>query len=388
MAAADRTSRPSSQLRDAFAGVTGRFRSGPHRNRKLLVGLLAVVVLIVGLAVALGGNDRRSSESTSAGVANLAPSNPSQHSADQLSIANGTAVAGAGSAGGATAPELAPAGSAVGAPSRAQSSLTSGSAGSAPSANTPPRVNAAANDTSGSADSATATKIVKTGTIELTVGKGKVGSTISKLSSIATDDGGYVASSQTDTGSMPSGEITLRIPVAKFGTAVAAASALGKVVHESTHAQDVTGKYVDLNARKHALEQTRSTYLTILSHASSIGATLAVQDRIDQVQQQIDELHGEIKVLGNQSSYSTLTADVSEQGKANAVVVHHERTGLAKAWHTSWSRFSRGIDAIVGAIGPIVLALLLIGLFALVIWLIARATQRTRPEETVPTTGH
>ena len=96
------------------------------------------------------------------------------------------------------------------------------------------------------------------------------------------------------------------------------------------------------------------------------------------MQQQIDELHGQIKVLGNQSSYSTLTANVSERGAAVVVPHRHGRTGLAKAWTTSWHRFNRGFDAIVAAIGPLVLALIILALFALVLRLAYRAA--TRPD--------
>jgi len=40
---------------------------------------------------------------------------------------------------------------------------------------------------------------------------------------------------------------------------------------------------------------------------------------------------------------------------------HHKRHGISKAWHTSISRFDRGIDAIVGDLGPLLLALLILG---------------------------
>jgi hypothetical protein len=234
--------------------------------------------------------------------------------------------------------------------------------------------NAPATNTTGS--SAAATRIVKTGTLQLRVAKGQVGSTVSKLTDIAGREGGYVSSSETDSGSFPDGQITLRVPVAGFAATVSAAQALGHVVQLSTQARDVTGQYVDLNAREHALERTRSTYLTILSRATTIGATLAVQQRIDDVQQQIDELHGQIKVLGNQSAYSTLTVYVSQAGTPKAAVRHHPSSGLGNAWHTSWHRFNRGFDAIVGAIGPLVLALILLGLVVVVLRLIYRATQR------------
>lgn len=217
-----------------------------------------------------------------------------------------------------------------------------------------------------SASGQAATRIVKTGNLSLTVGRGKVGATMDRLTAIATADGGYVESSQADgTGTASSGTMTLRVPTARFGTALAAARQLGRVTSVSTSADDVTGKYVDLTARRTALLRTRSTYLTILSRANTIGATLAVQQRVDDVQQQIDQLAGELKLLRNQSNDATLTVDL-----VTAVVAAHrpppQRTGLSAAWHRSWRGFLDGVEAIVGALGPIVLALILVALALLV----------------------
>jgi hypothetical protein len=336
----------------------------PHGKRVWLVGLVVAVVLLVALAVILGGSG-------------------TPHRQASLSTAgNSGSVAGLTEGTTPSVPVPAPTAARALAP-LALGDSASGSAGSASSTastasgSTTTTSGASTDSSSSAASDVAATRIVKTGTVELTVPKGKVASTVSRLATLATDDGGYVASSQTDSGTDPSGEITLRIPVAKFGAVVSSVGTLGKITHQSTHADDVTGKYVDLSAQEHALQQTRSTYLTILSHATTIGATLAVQQRVDDVQRQIDELHGQLKVLGNQSAYSTLTADVSERGSTVVVAHHHPRTGLAKAWTTSWHRFNRGIDAMVAAIGPLVLALIILAVLALLVRLAFRATVRT-----------
>jgi alkanesulfonate monooxygenase SsuD/methylene tetrahydromethanopterin reductase-like flavin-dependent oxidoreductase (luciferase family) len=219
----------------------------------------------------------------------------------------------------------------------------------------------------GSGSSLGATRIVKTGNLTIRVGKDRVGPVTQLLSTVATSHGGYVAQSNTALDARsPYGEVVLRIPVGRFDAAVAAARKLGdKVVSLTTSADDVTGRYVDLNARKHALERTRQTYLAILARAKTIGETLSVQQRIDDVQQQLDQLHGQLKLLNNQASYSTLTVDVVASG-SDIFAATHERQGIDKAWHDSWSRFGRGVNAIVGAIGPIVFAILLIAVVGLI----------------------
>jgi hypothetical protein len=212
------------------------------------------------------------------------------------------------------------------------------------------------------------TRIVKTGQLDLQVAKGEVSHTLDRLSGVATLEHGYVASSRTsEGGDAPSGVMTLRVPVDNFEQAVSRARDLGRVLALETSGQDVTGKYVDLQARIKALQATRATFLTILSKATTIGQTLAVQDRITQVQTQIEQLQGQLKVLAGESAMSTLTVSVGQKSSF-ATTAPHEDNGFVKAVKLSVSRFVRGVEAIVGVIGPILLALLLVVLG----WLAAR----------------
>jgi Domain of unknown function (DUF4349) len=258
------------------------------------------------------------------------------------------------------------------------SSVSTGTSGSVGTAGTVPDLapavaapqnalaaNGAASSASGGvesiADGVTATRVVKTGNLDLQVPRGQVQATVTKLVNLTTGLNGYVSESRTDNiAGSPNGEVTVRIPVGSFDNAVSSAEALGHVTSLTTNAHDVTGKYVDLGARLTALQKSRSTYLTILGHATTIGATLAVQDRIDGVQQQIEELQGQLHVLRNQSADGTLTIDVSQVGSVLTPVKHHTQSGIGKAWHRSISRFNRGIDAIIGALGPLLLAILIL----------------------------
>lgn len=322
-----------------------------QRARRGVLGTAVVLVALIATALAVGGSGSHAND----GGASGAPM--------EAKFAHATVGSGSVSAPGLAAlpPEAVPtpAPQAAGAlPATAPlAQSAAGSGGTAMTFSNLARL--PAGQISDDASSIDATKIVRTGELDLRVDKGDVQPVMTKLSTLASDEGGYVAQSTTDLGGgQPSGEVTIRIPVAHFDDAIAQARKLGTTTMLTTSADDVTGQYVDLSAKLNALDRTRSTYLTILSKATTIGATLAVQERIDSVQQQIDELTGQIKLLGNQASYSTLDISVSPSGAA--ALTHHSRHGLGKAWHTSWSRFARGVDAIVGAIGPLALALLIV----------------------------
>jgi hypothetical protein len=350
-------------------------RGGPRYPRRHLVALGAgfAAIAIVVTAFALGGNSTGESAGTAASgsgnggttaIHGQASGGDSLTTAPQsvrgylprgarAPLANGSKVA------------------AALAPGRLHSaSGTSGTSGSATSS-------AGTSGTSGSTSGVTATRVVKDGSMELTVPKGHVQATVDGLVSLAKGLGGYVAESHTsNVAGSPTGNVTLRMPVTKFEDAVSGAQKTGHETSLTTSAHDVTGKFVDLNARLGALERTRQTYLTILGRATTIGQTLEVQQRVEDVQQQIEQIQGSLKVLRNQSADGTLTVAVSEAGSPAVVNQQHQRHGIGKAWHTSVQRFTRGTDAIIAALGTLLLVLLVIAAFAAISLLGYRVMRR------------
>ena len=216
-------------------------------------------------------------------------------------------------------------------------------------------------------------KVVKTGEMDLAVTKGKVAATMNQLIGLATLERGYIADSHSDEGASPSGSVTLRVPVQSFETTIDQVRQLRnvKVLSQQTAGEDVTNKYVDLQARVHSLIATRTTFERILAQATTIGDTLAVQSRITDVQTQIEQLQGELRVLNDQTTFGTLTVTVDENA-TKVVATPHHRSGMSAAFHRSLDRFVNGIEAIVGIIGP----LLLIALIAGVAWLAGRPLYR------------
>jgi hypothetical protein len=203
-------------------------------------------------------------------------------------------------------------------------------------------------------------KIQQTGSLTLTVGRGKLGGTITRLSALAVAGGGFVANAQTQSGAAPSGSVTLQVPVDDFASLLQQAQALGRVSDLSTKATDVTGQYVDLQSRITALQDSRQQYLTILAKATTVGDVLAVQEQIDAIQSQIEQLQGQLQLLSSQTSYSTLTVSVGESTPSPPPSPLPE-SGLVRAWHASIGGFVTGVEGVVRIAGPLLFALLLLG---------------------------
>jgi len=369
------------RLREQLAPPMTEASSGDVRRRPRLRGLsgnawmgiaAAAVIVLIAVPIAIGGNGAGSEGGSSGGT-----------SAASRAVAP-AAKAASGEQGSADAGRV-PAHSSVGAPlagpvngtdqpgsqlraAGSGATRTSGSSGAKFDANVVPAPIPAAPN-----------RVVKTGELDLQVGKGQVSATLNRLGSLAAAEHGYIADTHTEeSGPAPSGQVTMRIPVQRFEDAVHQARTIAgtKVLGLQTSGQDVTSKYVDLQARIKALQATRSTFLTILSKATTIGETLAVQQRITDVQTQIEQLQGQLRVLGNASALSTLTVTVDQKQPAVAITRPHEDNGFVKAVKLSVSRFVHGIEAIVGIIGPIVLVLLVVALGYLAARVGYRATRR------------
>jgi hypothetical protein len=321
------------------------------RSFKLAGAALATIALVTGIGFAVSTSHRStgsSASSTSSGASSGASSGSSSGARSAVGVA--------------PVPESAPqAAAASGSPSSGSSSA----------------------GTSGGTDLAVpirSARVIQTGQISLGVRPGQVQPTLDRLGTIAIGAGGYVSDSKSEQGDgTPSGATTIRVPVARFASVEAQVRRVGHVVSISTQATDVTATYVDLSARIDALSQTRATYLTLLSRATSIGDTLAVQQQIQQVQTQLEQLQGQQKVLADSSDLATLAVSITETGAAAPPPVTHKPSGFGKAWHEAASGFNTGLKAIIRIAGPMLLVVLVVGLIALIGYLGRVAYRRIKP---------
>ena len=224
-------------------------------------------------------------------------------------------------------------------------------------------------------------RIESSGSVHLRVDKGQVSPTLSKLSGLATADGGYVLSSHATSaangsGNFTSAAIVLQVPQHRFTTLLSQVQRVGHATAIESTSTNVTSQYVDLHARIAALEASRQQYLTIMSKATTIGGILAVQNQLDSIQSQIEHLQGQMNVLDHATSYATLSVAVATVGSVGNGVAHH--SGIAAAWHDSIGGFVTGVEWLIRIAGPMLFMALLLGALLVIGRVIWRATQRRR----------
>jgi len=212
------------------------------------------------------------------------------------------------------------------------------------------------------------TKVVTTGTIDLALGHDPLGPAVTRLTTIATGVGGYVAKSALQvgptTGTVPSsGTLVLQVPQAAFASVLTQVRSIGTVTSMSSTSTDVTGQYVDLQARIDALQASRLQYLTILGKATSIGDILSVQNQLDTIQSQIEQLQGQLNLLDSQTTDATLTVSLSQSGHRPPPPAAAP-SGLGRAWHQSVSGFTSGVEWLVRIAGRTIFVLLCLAVLA------------------------
>jgi hypothetical protein len=230
--------------------------------------------------------------------------------------------------------------------------------------------------------SSSSLRIEEVGTIDLTVAGGRFQTTLTKLAAFATADGGFVSSTHAHIGTKKSGaystgSIVLQVPEHRFAALVDQVRGAGHATSVVSSANDVTGQYVDLQARIAALQVSRSQYLKIMTRTNSINGILAVQSQLNSIQSQIEQLQGQLNLLNSETTYATLSVSLTQAGAVH-VAPAHPRTGFDKAWHESITGFVSGFEWLLRIAGPLLFALILLAVLALLGRALWRANERRR----------
>ena len=147
-------------------------------------------------------------------------------------------------------------------------------------------------------------KLIKRGGISLEVDS--IQETGKAIEQWCKDFGGYVESSYTGE---TEGNITVRVPSARFDEAMNAAGSMGAVKSKNISTEDVSERFYDLQTRLEARKIMRARLQTYLSQAKDMKDMLQIESELNRVVSDIESMEGSMKRLSGQINYSTI--DVS-----------------------------------------------------------------------------
>jgi hypothetical protein len=190
-------------------------------------------------------------------------------------------------------------------------------------------------------------KIVQTGSLRLSVRSGRFDDAIDEARSISAGLGGFVVSSSASQGSfqrLVRGTLVVRVPARSYAEAMKSFAALGRVEGRQESGQDVSQEYVDLGARVRQLEAVEAQLLQLLDRAKTVGAALAVQRELSQIQLELEQAKGRLNYLDDQVAFATISLDVHERLIGAKKTGGGGRFGIVDAW----SKAADGFLAVIG----------------------------------------
>jgi hypothetical protein len=204
-----------------------------------------------------------------------------------------------------------------------------------------------------------------------------------KIENKAAEYGGYVVESNVyrEDEELVEGTITVRVPEAHFQDFLTDSEGeASEVVGRNVTGQDVTEQYVDLKARLKSKRAVEERLLAFMKDAEKTEDLLKISSDLAVVQEEIEQLTGQMKYLENQTSYSTVTITLSQDrivvpGIDNNELNTWERT--KKQLATSANLLLKaGSGIIVFIIGNLPILIILGGAGAVVHWVIKRRGKR------------
>ena len=213
-------------------------------------------------------------------------------------------------------------------------------------------------------------KVIKNGEVELRVERDTFGESVDEVMLLARRFGGSVQSTAIDDSGDGRGTVIVRVPSDRFEDALTELRDIGRIESQFVDTQDVTDEFVDLEARIRNARTAERVLLNLMNEATTIADTIRVQNQLERVQENIERMRGRLRVLEDQTSFSTLAVDVVEEGAPKEDPA--EAGTLIKAWRDAVDGFMGVVSGVIVASGVV----LPIAVMALIVALLVR---RMRP---------
>lgn len=155
--------------------------------------------------------------------------------------------------------------------------------------------------------------LIRTGSASIEVDK--LDPAIIKVRQLATQLGGYVASSSISGGrdQVRSATLELKIPAARYDQAIGGLNSIGKVEAVNTNVEDVGEEFVDVTARVANAKRLEERLVNLLTtRTGKLEDVLAVERELARVREEIERYEGRIRFLKTRAAVSTLSVTVHE----------------------------------------------------------------------------
>jgi len=101
--------------------------------------------------------------------------------------------------------------------------------------------------------------------------------------------------------------LTVRVPQDEFFSVFEQIKALGKVQNENAGSEDVTERFIDLEARLKSSLREEESLLSLLERAEDISDILVIERELTRVRTEVEQLQGQLNFLERRVDLATIT---------------------------------------------------------------------------------
>ncbi len=213
-------------------------------------------------------------------------------------------------------------------------------------------------------------KLVKRGEIRFQTGDTK--KTRTRIESLVQKHNGYLGNDNVSTYSdRTEHELTVRIPAKAFDDFVSElVQGIEYIDYQRINVEDVTAKFVDIQARLKSKKAMEQRLLDLLNKAGTVKEMLEVETELGKVRADIESMQQLMNALSKNIAYSRLK-----------IIFFEKKAGPKKAARSIGSAFMKGVDLLsdifIGMlkIWPVIL------IFLLVVFFIIRHDRKRKKQE-------
>jgi hypothetical protein len=150
-------------------------------------------------------------------------------------------------------------------------------------------------------------KLIKEGHVEFETNN--VNSTRKTIFEAVKKYNGYVSSDQEfKSPGRKSNTVVIRIPADNFDNLLKdATQGVEKFENKEINVKDVTGEFLDIQARLKTKKELENRFLGLLKQAKNVTEILEIEKQIGELRSEIESIEGRLKYLQDRVSFSTLT---------------------------------------------------------------------------------